>query len=139
MQTKIIPIIGTGYSKDFFRISVSKQDMSRQPHLVLPSVTDASFAIQMEDGGLSPLGIDRGDYILFSTTTLLKATGQIALIRQDEDYIIREAHWSGDMTILHVPSDGYEPMNLPTENIRIVAVLDNVMKDYEDLSIVYFD
>lgn len=139
MLNKIIPIVGTGFTKEFFSISISDGDMSLQPHLQLPYATNAQFAIEIGDDGLSILGVTEGDFVLFTTTSLLKATGQIVLVRQDEEYIIREAHWDGDFTLLRVPNDEYEPMKLPTENIRIVAVLDNVIKNHDEIKIIHFD
>jgi len=139
MQTKIIPVVGDGYTKEFFFLSIADADMSYQPHLEVPNVTNAQFALWIGDNGLSNLNAFKGDYALFCTTSLLKSSGQIALIRQEEEYIIREAYWTPDKTLLRVPSDIYEPLELPTENIRIVAVLDNIIKDREDLKMVYFD
>ncbi|WP_248930125.1 S24 family peptidase [Paenibacillus hamazuiensis] len=138
MQTKIIPVVAEGRTKRFFSLSLDDADLSRAPHLQLPRVTEAQFALQLADEGLAGLGIRQGDYLLFGTTQPLRASGQIALIRQEDEYIIREAHWSGDTTLLRVPGDIYPELQLPTENIRIVAVLDNAMKDDEHVQIVHF-
>ncbi|TBL71353.1 S24 family peptidase [Paenibacillus thalictri] len=138
MQNKIIPVLAKGWTQSFFTLSMDDTDLSSAPHLALPQATDAQFAMQLGDDGLSGLGIRRGDYLLFGTTQQLRASGQIALIREGEEYIIREAYWSGDTTRLRVPSDMYPALVLPTENIRITAVLDNVIKNDEFARIITF-
>jgi hypothetical protein len=138
MKHKVIPVIGTGYSRDFFSIHLDDTDLSRHPHLQLPLPNEAQFAIQLDDDGFEGMSIHAGDYLLFGTTQPLRAGGQISLIRDQEVYIIREAHWNGNTTLLRVPCDAYPLLELPTENIRIVAVLDNVIRSADEVKLITF-
>jgi len=94
--------------------------------------------LSLGDGGLDAVGIKRGDYLLFSTTAPLRSSGQIALVRQEDEYMIRETYWTGDTTLLRVPGDAYAPIRAPTENIRIAAVLEDVIKDNELAPLIRF-
>ena len=128
----------TGYSRTFFTLLLGDDDLSIQPHLAIPLSSSAQFALELGDNGFASIGVERGDFLLFSTTSLLRPSGQVALIRQEDECIIREAYWSGDTTVLRVPGERYEALTLPTENIRIAAVLDNVIKNNELAPIVRF-
>lgn len=138
MQTKLIPVITKGYTSKFFTIDISEEEVAEHPHIRISCNSNAVFALELDDDGLNCLGIIKGDYLLFTQLAPLRATGQICLIHNEDEHIIREAHWSSDTTILRVPGDIYEPIEIPTENIRIMAVLDNVIKPYDGLNIVNF-
>lgn len=129
----------TGYTKKFFTLDLESVEMAGQPHLLLSGFSGALFAVVMGDSGLHSLGVSRGDYLLFSTTSPLKTSGQLSLVRQEDEYIVRETYWAGDTTLLRVPGDEFPPLRLPTENIRIAAVLYDVIKDDEFAPIVHFE
>lgn len=136
---KVIPVAATGYTRKFFTLDLESTDLADREHLLLSGYSDALFALRAGDGGLDSLGVKRGDYLLFSTTAPLKSAGQISLVRQEDEFIIRETYWSGDMTELRVSGDVYPALRVPTENIRITAVLSDVIKDNELAPIVRFD
>ncbi|TMV48100.1 hypothetical protein FE783_19295 [Paenibacillus mesophilus] len=136
---KVIPVAATGYTRKWFSLDLESTDLSGRPHLKLIGYSDALFALRIGDGGLESLGVKRGDYLLFSTTAPLKSSGQISLVRQEDEYMIRETYWSGDMTELRVPGEAFPSLSVPTENIRIAAVLSDVIKDNELAPIVRFD
>ena len=120
MKSKIIPIISPGFSTRYFSIPIREEDLSEKPHLRISSHMNASFALSMGDNGLERLGIRQGDYLLFSIINLLNTNEQLSLVWNEEDeYIIRDRV-------------------MPTDHIRIIAILDHVIKPYEDLTIVYF-
>ncbi|MEF3302404.1 hypothetical protein [Paenibacillus sp. GYB003] len=136
--SKVIPVAATGYTRKWFAFDLTGSDLAQQPHLRLGGFSEALFALRLGDSGLVSLGVARGDYLLFSTTAPLRSSGQISLVRQEDEYIVRETYWDGDTTILRVPGDTFPAWRLPTENIRITAVLDSVIKGDELAPIVYF-
>lgn len=135
---KVIPVVATGYTKKFFTFQLESVDLSVRPHLKLSGHSNALFALRAGDRGLESIGVAAGDYLLFSTTAPLRSSGQISLVRQDDEYIIRETYWSGDTTLLRVPGEKYAQLVVPTENIRIAAVLADVIKDNELAPLVRF-
>lgn len=136
--SKVIPVVSTGYTRKFFTLDLDVTDLSGSVHLQLSGYSEALFALRIGDSGLDSIGITPGDYLLFSTTSALKSSGQLSLVRQEGEYIIRETYWSGDTTLLRVPGDAFSPLSLPTENIRIAAVLCDVIKDNELAPVVHF-
>ncbi|GAA3410417.1 hypothetical protein ACFFNY_21770 [Paenibacillus hodogayensis] len=136
--TKIIPVVTDGYTRKWFGLDMESSDLAYRPHLSISGYSDALFALSLDDEGLESLGVKRGDYLLFSTKAALHTSGQIALIRQEEDYMIREAYWNGDVTLLRVPGEAFPPIMAPTENIRITAVLDTVIANDKHAPLVRF-
>lgn len=136
--TKIVPVVRDGYCKAFFSLDLESSDLASQPHLMLNGYSRALFALQMGDRGLQSIGIGVGDYLLFGTSAPLRSSGQISLVRQEDEFIIRETYWSGDTTILRVPGETYPTLIVPTENVRIAAVLDDVIRNDELAPVVRF-
>ncbi|MFC3769736.1 hypothetical protein [Paenibacillus sp. GCM10012303] len=136
--SKVIPVVTTGYTSKFFTLDLDSTDLSGSAHLQLCGYSEALFALRMGDSGLDSLGVAPSDYVLFSTTSALRSSGQLSLVRQEGEYILRETYWSGDTTWLRVPGDVFPPLCLPTENIRISAVLCDVIKDNELAPVVHF-
>lgn len=138
LPNKVVPVAATGYTRQFFTLDLETTDLSERPHLLLNGHSRALFALLSGDDGLNSLGISPGDFLLFSTAAPLRSAGQISLVRQEDEYIVRESYWGGDTTVLRVPGDAYSALRLPTENIRIAAVLDDVIKNNEFAPIVRF-
>ncbi|MEX1029579.1 MAG: hypothetical protein WDZ91_05985 [Paenibacillaceae bacterium] len=123
MTFKIIPIISRGFSMRYFPIHIHGEDWSEKPHLQISKFMNASFALSMGDDGLEHLGIHQGDYLIFSLINPLLSNEMLTLVCNEEEYIIRR-----------IPP----PDDLNEGGIRIVAVLDHVLKPYDDLKLVYF-
>jgi hypothetical protein len=138
IPNKVIPVATTGFTRKWFTLDLASTDLASYPHLRLSGYSQALFALSLGDSGFVSLGVTRGDYLLFSTSAPLRSAGQISLIRQEDEYIVRETYWDGDTTLLRVPGDIFPPLRLPTENIRITAVLDSVVKGDELAPVVYF-
>lgn len=136
--SKIVAVATTGYTRRFFTLDLEALPLAVQPHLRLSGYSPAMLALQAGDDGLRSLGVSPGDFLLFATSLPLRAAGQLSLVRQEDEYIVRETYWDGDMTWLRVPADAYPAMRLPTENIRVAAVLADVVKNDEWADIVRF-
>lgn len=136
--TKIVPVVTSGYTRKWFGLDMESSDLAYRPHLAISGFSGALFALSLGDSGLEAIGVRRGDYLLFSTSAPLRSSGQISLIRSEDEYMIRETYWTGDTTLLRVPGDAFPPLVAPTENIRVTAVLDDVILNNELAPLVRF-
>lgn len=136
---KVIPVVTTAFTRKWFALDLEAIELAGRPHLRVSGYSEAMFALLLGDSGLVSLGVARGDYLLFGTTAPLHSSGQISLVRQEDEYIIRETYWDGDTTLLRVPGDTFPAMVVPTENLRVTAVLDRVIKGDELAPIVHFE
>jgi hypothetical protein len=137
MQKKLIPIVGKGYTQDFFDVTISDDELMHKPHLEVDGSHFASLAFELDDEGLSDWNLNTGDYLLFSSSSE-SVKDKIILVRSEERLIIRQArHITPDISDLSTPGDIYSALTLPSENIRIIGVMSGVIKPHDDLKIVH--
>lgn len=136
MQKKLLPIIGKGYTQDFFDVNISDEDLMNRPHLEIDGSHFATLAFQLNDEGLTESNLDIGDFLLFSNFSD-SIRDKIILVRSEGLVIIRQARYiTPDISVLSTPGDLYPPLTLPSENMRIIGVLTGLIKPYEDLQIL---
>jgi hypothetical protein len=136
MQKKLIPIVGRGYTEDFFEVNISDDELMYKPHLEVDGSHFATLAFELDDDGLSEWNLKRGDYLLFSSSSE-SIRDKIILVRSEERIIIRQARYiTPDTSVISTPGDIYPPMTLNSENIRIIGVMSGFIKPYDDLKIV---
>ncbi|WP_025027765.1 hypothetical protein [Caldalkalibacillus mannanilyticus] len=133
---KLIPIVGKGYTENFFEVNMSDDDLMNQLHLEVDANHFATIAFELNDNGLAEWGLEFGDYLLFCSSAE-SIRDKLILVRSEEKVIIRQARCiTPDISILSTPGDLFPPLTIPSENIRIIAVLSGVIKPYEGLNIV---
>lgn len=137
MSTKLIPIAGYGYTESFFDADIADDDLDLLPQLEVDGYHTGLFAFQLDDDGLSSWGLSSGDYLLFDDYTEKPVRGQIILVRSEASYIIRQAQRiTPDTSILSTPGDIYPPIEIPSENIRIIGVMSGFIKPHDELKII---
>jgi hypothetical protein len=136
MQKKLIPIVGKGYTETFFDVTISDDELIHKPHLEVDGSHFATLAFELDDEGLSEWNLNRGDYLLFSSSSD-SVRDKIILVRSEERLIIRQARQiTPDVSVIGTPGDIYPPITIPSENIRIIAVMSGFIKPYDDIKIV---
>ncbi|MCT8138593.1 hypothetical protein H1D32_13100 [Anaerobacillus sp. CMMVII] len=135
-NAKMIPIVGIGLTKDFFEVDFN-DEMTWNKFLQLENYHSAQFAIELGDNGFSELGISQGDYLLFQNYSYDSVREKIITVRSEERYIIRLAtNVTPDTSILTVPANVYPPLELMSENIRIIGVECGFIKPHDDMVII---
>jgi hypothetical protein len=136
MQKKLVPIVGEGYTEEFFDVTISDDELMYKPHIELDGSHFAIMAFQLDDEGLSDWNLNKGDYLLFSSSSE-SVRDKIILVRSEERLIIRQArNITPDVSILSTPGDVYPSITIPSENIRIIGVMSGFIKPYDGLNIV---
>lgn len=136
MQKKLVPIVGKGYTEDFFDVNISDEDLVYRPHLEIDGSHFATLAFQLNDEGLTEWNFDIGDFLLFSNSSD-SVRDKIILVRSEGLVIIRQArHITPDISVLSTPGDFFPPLSLPSENIRIIGIMSGFIKSYDDLRII---
>jgi hypothetical protein len=136
MQKKLIPIVGKGYTENFFEVMISDDELMYKPHLELDGSHFAVIAFELDDEGLSEWNLNKGDYLLFSSSSE-SVKDKIILVRSEERLIIRQAKCiTPDVSVISTPRDIYPPITIPSENIRIIGVMNGVIKPHDELKIV---
>jgi hypothetical protein len=136
MQKKLIPIVGKGYTENFFDVEISDDELMYKPHLEVDGSHFALMAFELGDEGLKEWNLNAGDYLLFSNSSD-SVRDTIILVRSEERLIIRQAKCiTPDVSVIGTPGDIYPPITIPSENIRIIAVMSGFIKPYDDLKIV---
>jgi len=135
-MSKMIPIVGLGYTKDFFEVDFN-DEFSWNKFLQVSDYHTAQFVIELADEGLTPLGIHKGDYLLFQNYFHESVRDKLVLVRSEERYIMRLAtNVTPDTSIFTVPDNLYSSIELMSENIRIIGVECGFIKPHDDLVIV---
>lgn len=133
---RYIPIVGDGYTKDFFEVNLDDESLAGQPLLEVEPYHDAVIAFQLGDDGLSNWHIPEGSYLLFSSSADTYKD-QVLLVRQESKYIIRVgSHIDPVQAFLTVPNGLYPPLNLNSENIRIIGVMSAFILPRDDIRII---
>jgi hypothetical protein len=136
MQKKLIPLVGKGYTENFFEVNICDDELMYKAHLEVDGSHFATLAFELDDDGLYHWGLKSGDYLLFSNSSE-SVKDKIILIRSEERIIIRQARYiTPDTSVISTPGDYYPPMTLNSENIRIIGVMNGFIKPYDDLRIV---
>jgi SOS-response transcriptional repressor LexA len=136
MQKKLIPIVGKGYTQDFFDVTISDDELMHKPHLEVDGSHFATLAFELDDEGLSDWNLNKGDYLLFSSSSE-SVKDKLILVRSEERLIIRQALYiTPDVSVLSTPGEIYPAIIIPSENIRIIGVMSGVIKPHDDLKIV---
>jgi SOS-response transcriptional repressor LexA len=135
-MSKQIPIVGVGYTENFFEVDF-EDEMQWDKYIVLDPYHTAMYAIELGDDGLSEQGIYQGDYLLFQNYFHDSVRDKLVLIRSEEKYIMRQAtNVTPDTSIFTVPGDIYPPIELMSENIRIIGVEVGFIKQHDNLEII---
>jgi hypothetical protein len=139
MQKKLIPIVSKGYTENFFDVKITDDELMYKPHLEIDGGHIATLAFELDDEGLSEWNLNKGDYLLFSSSSE-SVKDKIILVRSEERLVIRQAFYiNPDVSVLSTPGYVYPFMTIPSENIRIIGVMSGFIKPHEDLKIVSSD
>lgn len=132
----MIPIVGIGYTKEFFEVDFN-DEFSWNKYLQLDNYHTAQFVIELGDDGLSVLGIQKGDYLLFLNYLHDSVREKLVMVRSEQRYIMRLAtNVTPDTSIFTVPDDVYPPIELMSENIRIIGVECGFIKPHDELVVI---
>ncbi|WP_096199479.1 hypothetical protein [Bacillus sp. FJAT-45350] len=138
-MAKMIPLVGIGYTEDFFDVDFN-DEMSWSKYLEVDNYHTAQFAIELGDNGLEELDIEKGDYLLFQNYYHDSVRDKLVIVRSEERYLMRLAtNVTPDTSIFTVPDDIYTPIELMSENIRIFAVECGFIKPHDGLTIFNTD
>jgi SOS-response transcriptional repressor LexA len=139
MQKKLIPIVGKGYTKHFFDVTIADDELVHNPHLEVNGSHFATLAFELDDDGLKEWNFNKGDYLLFSNSSE-SIQDKIILVRSEERLIIRQALYiTPDVSVISTPGDFYPSITIPSENIRIIGVMTGFIKPYDELKIVQIE
>ncbi|KMK77597.1 hypothetical protein [Alkalihalobacillus pseudalcaliphilus] len=137
-MSKQIPVVGKGYTNGFFVVDF-QDELQWDSFIEISDYHTAMYAIQLDDDGLSAMGINAGDYLLFQNYYYESIREKIVLVRSEEKYIIRLAtNVTPDTSVFTVPDHIYPPMELMSENIRIIGVEIGFIKQHDNLKIINF-
>ena len=136
MIKKFIPIVGNGYTEDFFEVNLNDEDLYTKEAIEVDTYHTANIAFILQDDGLNGLGITKGDYLLFSPSAETYRD-QVLLIRSEGKFIIRIGTIiTPDSAILTTSNNVYPTKILCSENIRIIGVMNGFIKPYDGLKIL---
>ena len=136
MIKKYIPIAGDGYTKDFFEVNLQDEDLQFGEAIEVEPYHSATIAFRLQDDGLKGLGIEKGDYLLFSPSAE-SYKDQVLLVRTEGKYIIRIGTLvTPESATLTTAEDVYPTKFLCSENIRVIGVMNAFIKPYDELRVV---
>lgn len=134
---KRVHIVGSAYSEEFFDLPLEDEEISLKPYIEVAPYHVARFGLQMDDDGLSGIGIEKGDFLLISDFSAEPIFGKPVLVRQEGRFIVRIAADVNPIeSTLTTTDDTYPAMTLPSENIRIVGVVSGSIKATDDVKLI---
>lgn len=133
---KRVHIVGSAYSEEFFDLPLEDEEISLKPYLEVAPYHVARFGLQMDDDGLSGIGIEKGDFLLISDFSAEPIFGKPVLVRQEGKFIVRIAADVNPIESIFTTTDNtYPAMTLPSENIRIIGVVSGSIKATDDVKL----
>lgn len=134
---KKVHIVGQAYSEVFFDLPLEDEELSMKPYIEVAPYHQAKFGLEMDDDGLSGLGIDIGDYLLISDFSVEPIFGKPVLVRQEGQFLVRIADVVNPVeSTFTTPDDVYPPITLPSENIRIIGVVSGIIKASPEVKVI---
>ena len=79
-MSKQIPVVGKGYTNGFFVVDF-QDELQWDSFIEISDYHTAMYAIQLDDDGLSAMGINAGDYLLFQNYYYESIREKIVLVR----------------------------------------------------------